>query len=169
MPRLSGVWAIAVLLAISAESVWAIEKFSFISTADVVVGGQLKLSSYFLSFDGLHVNGRIAASEVLYGGGPTNSNFEYHVVVPRIAGLNDGPWVCSLRDALSGVCSYWNIWRHWSETKEFILQTQIWALIKGPGSSWTSADPELAFIYHAADRDKVIEVLQRRKQLVPKP
>ena len=66
---LSRICAIAVLFAISAESVWAIEKFGFIWTADVVVVGRLKLSSYFLSFDGLHVNGRIAASEVLYGEG----------------------------------------------------------------------------------------------------
>jgi hypothetical protein len=91
VPRLSRICAIAVLLAISAESVWAIEKFSFISTADVVVVGRLKLSSYFLSVDGLHVNGRIAASEVLYGEGHANSEFEYHVVVP-----------CSLWDALTG-------------------------------------------------------------------
>lgn len=157
VPRFSRVHTIAVLLALSAQSVWPVEKFGFISNADVVVAGRLKLSSYFLSVDGLHVNGQIAASEVLYGDSPSNSEFEYHVVVP-----------CSLKDAFLGVCSYWSVGRHWSEMKETVLKTEIWALIKGPGSSWTSEDPRLAFIYHAADRDKVIRILKRRRELVPK-
>ena len=121
--------------------------------ADAVVVGQLELSSYFLSFDGLHVNGRIVATEVLYGGGRAGSEFEYHIVVP-----------CSLWDAISGVCGYVGVWRHWPEMKKIVIHTEIWALMKGPGSSWTSEDPKLAFLYHLTDREEVISVLKERKQ-----
>jgi hypothetical protein len=157
VPRLSRICAIAVLLLTSGETVSAIEKFSFIWTADAVVVGQLKLSSYFLSFDGLHVNGRIVATEILYGDGHVGQEFAYHIVVP-----------CSLGDAISGVCSYRGVWQHWSEMKEIIAHTEIWALHKGPGSLWTAGDPRLAFIYHLTDREKVIENLKRRNQLGPK-
>ncbi len=94
MPRLSRICAITVLLLTSGEIVSAIEKFSFVTMADAVVVGHLKLSSYFLSFDGLHVNGTIVATEILYGDGQTGPEFEFHLVVP-----------CSLWDAISGVCS----------------------------------------------------------------
>lgn len=115
MQGLSRICAIAVLLLTSGGAVSAVEKFTFIRSADAVVVGQLKLSSYFLSFDGLHVNGSIVATEILYGGG---------------------------------------------------------ALVKGPGSSWTAAEPKLAFTYNLTDREKVIAVLKEREQLEhdrPKP
>jgi hypothetical protein len=146
------------LLLTSGETVSATEKFAFIWTADAVVVGQLKLSSYFLSFDGLHVNGRIVATEILYGVGNPGQEFAYHVVVP-----------CSLWDAISGVCSYRGAWQHWSEVKETVAHTEIWALYKGPASLWTAGDPRRAFIYRLTDREKVIENLKRRKQLGPKP
>ena len=158
VPRLSRICAIAALLLTSGEAVSAVERFTFIRTADAVVVGKLKLSSFFLSFDGLHVNGTIVATEVLYGGhaGP---EFAYHLVVP-----------CTLWDAS---CSFRLQWQHWSETKEIVTHTEIWALVKGPGASWTAVDPKLAFIYHLNDREKVITVLKERKQLVehdhPKP
>ena len=119
-----------------------------------MVVGQLKLSSYFLSFDGLHVNGSIVATEILYGGGHAGPEFAYHVVVP-----------CSFWEALSGVCGYVGVWRHWSEMKGIVTQTEIWALVKGPGSSWTAAEPKAAFTYDLTDREKVIAVLKERKQL----
>ena len=151
--RLSRIGSIALLLLASGQAILAIEKFAFVDTADVVVVGQIKLSSYFLSFDGLHVNGTIVATEILYGDGHAGTEFAYHLVVP-----------CSLWDAISGVCSYRGAWQHWSEMKAIVNQTEIWALVKGPGSSWTSVDPKLAFIYHLTDREKVIEVLKRRRQ-----
>ena len=126
-----------------------------------MVVGQLKLSSYFLSFDGLHVNGSIVATEILYGGGHAGLEFAYHLVVP-----------CSVWDAISGVCGYRGVWQHWSESKEIVTRKHIWALLKGPGSSWTSEDRRLAFIYHLTDREKVIAVLKDRQQLEhdrPKP
>ncbi len=118
-----------------------------IRTADAVVVGQIELSSYFLSFDGLHVNGSIMATEVLYGGGHAGPEFAYHLVVP-----------CSLWDALSSRCSYRSMWQHWSESKELITQKYIWALVKGPGASWT-ADPKLPGLYNLTDRERVIAVL----------
>jgi hypothetical protein len=142
------------LLLTSGEAVSAVEKFTFIRSADAVVVGQLKLSSLFLFFDGVHVNGSIVATEILYGPGHAGSEFGYHVVVP-----------CSLWDAISGVCPYRAVWDHWSESKDIITRTEIWALVKGPGSSWTAGDPKLAFIYHLADREEAIEVLKQRKQL----
>jgi len=147
MPRLSRLCAIAVLLLASGEAVSAVEKFTFIRTADAVVVGQLKLSGYFLSFDGLHVNGTIMATKILYGDGHAGPQFAYHLVIP-----------CTLWDCYRGL-------QHWSEMKEIVTQTPIWALVKGPGSSWTSGDPKLAFIYHLADREEVIAVLKERKQL----
>jgi hypothetical protein len=157
VPRLSRICAIAALLLTSGEAVSAVAKFTFIETADAVVVGQLKLSSYFLSFDGLHVNGTIVASEILYGDGHSGPEFAYHLVVP-----------CTLWDG----CSYRLAWQHWSESKEIVTQTPIWALVKGPGSSWTSVEPRLAFTYRLTDRAEVIAVLKARKQLEhdrPKP
>ena len=161
MSRPSRICAIAVFLLTSGGVVSAVEKFTFISTADAVVVGQLTLSSYFLSFDGLHVNGSIVATEILYGGGHVGSEFAYHLVVP-----------CSLWDAISSRCSYRRVWQHWSDDKEIVTQTRIWALVKGPRSSWTAADPKVAVIYHLTDREDVIAVLEERKQLErdrPKP
>lgn len=127
-------------------TVSAVEKWTFIRTADEVVVGELKLSSYFLSFDGLHVNGTIAADEILYGDGRATREFEYHMVVP-----------CSLRRAYEG------LWKHWSETKELLTRKRIWALVKGHGS-WTVADPQFAAIYELADRERAIALLNERKQ-----
>jgi hypothetical protein len=161
VPRLSRICAIAVLLLTSGEAVSAVEKFTFVRTADAVIVGQLKLSSYFLSFDGLHVNGSIMATEILYGDGHAGPEFAFHLVVP-----------CSLWDAISSRCSYRWVWQHWSESKEIMTHTPIWALMKGPGSSWTAAEPKLAFLYHLTDREEVIAVLKERKQLEhdrPKP
>lgn len=156
MPRFSRICAIAILLLTSGGTVSAIEKFAFIYTADAVVVGQITLSSYFLSFDGVHVNGNIAATEILYGDRHGGSEFLYQLVVP-----------CSLWDSISGVCSWRGVWQHWSESKVTITQTQIWALVKGPRSSWTSVEPKLAFLYHLADRERIIAVLEERKQLCP--
>lgn len=154
MPRFSRICAIAVLLLTSGVTVSAIEKFAFIWTADAVVVGQIKLSSYFLSFDGVHVNGNIAPTEILYGDGHGGSEFPYRLIVP-----------CSLWDSISGVCSWRGIWQHWSESKALVTQTQIWALVKGPGSSWTSVEPKLAFLYQLTDRERIITVLEERKRL----
>jgi hypothetical protein len=139
------------LLLTSAEAVSAIAKFVAIDVADAVVVGQLKLSSYFLSFDGLHVNGTIVATEILYGDGHAGQEFAYHLVVP-----------CSMWDAISGVCSYRGVWQHWSEMKEIITQKHIFALVKGPGASWTAGDPKLAFVYKFTDREKAIAVLKEQ-------
>jgi len=147
------------LLLTLSGTVSAIEKWIFIRTADAVVAGELKLSSYFLSFDGLHVNGTIEASEVLYGEQHAGQGLEYHVVVP-----------CSLWEAISGVCDYRGVWQHWSETKELFTRKRIWALVKGKGSSWTAVDPKLAPIYDLTDRERVISVLEERKKSDrPKP
>jgi hypothetical protein len=149
------------LLLTSGGAASATAKFSFVWTADAVVVGQLKLSSYFLSLDGLHVNGTIVASEILYGDGHAAPEFAYHVVVP-----------CSLRDAISGACDYREAWQNWSKMKEIFIQKQIWALVKGPGSSWTSGDPRMPCIYQLADREEVIAFLKERKRLAhnrPKP
>lgn len=150
MQRLSGICAIAGLLLISSRAVSAIAKYTFIKTADAVVVGQLKLSSYFLSFDGLHVNGSIVATEILYGDGHASSEFAYHLVVP-----------CALWDG----CDYRALRQHWSESKEIVTRKHIWALVKGSGLSWTAAEPTAAFAYNLTDREKVIAVLKEREQL----
>jgi hypothetical protein len=118
--RVSRICAMAALILASYRTVSAIEKFTFIRTADAVVVGQLKLSSYFLLFDGLHVNGGIGATEILFGDGHAGQEFAYHVVIP-----------CQL-----WWCSYYRAWQHWSETKEMVTHAEIWALVKGSGSSW---------------------------------
>ena len=103
------------------------------------------------------MNGSIVATEVLYGGGYA-SEFAYHLVVP-----------CTLWDTS---CSFRLQWQHWSETKELLTRKRIWALVKGSGSSWTAADPRLAFVYDLTDREKVMAVLKEREQLGhdrPKP
>jgi hypothetical protein len=150
VPRLSRICAIAVLLLTSAEAVSAIERFAFIDTADAVVVGQLKLSSFFMWFDGLHINGTIAPTEVLYGDGHAGQEFAYHLVYP-----------CPVW----GPCGYHLVlWQYWSEMKELATQTQIWALVKGPGSSWTAGDPRLPFaLYRLTDREHAIAVLKARK------
>jgi hypothetical protein len=151
VPHLSRICAIAVVLLTSGHAVSAIEKFTFIRTADAVVVGQLKLSSYFLSFDGLHVNGTIVATEILMENGNSGPEFAYHLVVP-----------CSLWHAILGSCDYLAAWQHWFESKEFFTQNRIWALVKGPGSSWTSVEPRQAGVYDLADREKVIAVLKEQ-------
>jgi hypothetical protein len=155
LPPVSRICAIAVLLLASGGSVSATEKFAGTWTADAVVVGKLKLSSYFLSFDGVHVNGSILATEILFGSEHAGSEFAYHLVVP-----------CSLWVG----CDYRALWHSWSENKEIFIQGRIWALNKVPGSSWTSADgPQLRSIYDLTDREEVIAVLKRRKQHDAKP
>lgn len=151
MRRLSQFCAIAALLLALGGNVSADERFYYIRTADAVIVGQLRLSSYFLWFDGLHVNGSIVATEVLYGGGEEGPAFVYHLVVP-----------CSVWDAISSRCDYRAAWQHRDETKKIFTRMQIWALVKGPGASWTSGLSRAPCVYDLADREKVIAILKTR-------
>jgi len=96
--------------------------------SDLVVVGQLKLTSYLLSFDGVHVNGSIAPEEVLYGGVLPGSTLQFHQVVP-----------CSVWDVVAFYrpvhCDYRAVWEGWSGTKNYLSQRWIWALWRGPASS----------------------------------
>lgn len=149
MPRLSGICATAVLLLTLSATASAVEKWVFVHTADAVVVGQLKLSSYFLSFDGIHVNGTIRADEILYGDGHAGQGLEYHMVLP-----------CSLWRG----CDYRAVFANWSSTKELLTRKRIWALVKGQGSLWTVGDQMLFPVYDLSDRERVLSVLKERKQ-----
>lgn len=151
MHRALRICTVIALLLTTAGAVSAMEKFTLIREADLVFVGQMKLSSYFLSFDGLHVNGNIAATEILYGSGHVGSEFPYHQVIP-----------CTLWNG----CDYRGMWANWSNIKELLTRTpMIWALVRGQASSWTSSYPAMGPAYDINDREKLIEVVNERNRL----
>lgn len=103
-------------------------------------------------FDGLHVNGTIVATEILYGDGHAGQEFAFHFIFP-----------CTVWDAVSSRWRYLLLRQHWSDVKELVTQKRIWALYRRPGASWT-IDDITSLIYRLTDREEVIAILGERKQ-----
>ena len=118
---------IATLLMASAF-VSAEEKSSALRTADLVVIGKLELSSYFLSFDGVHVNGSIVPTEILYGLAQAGVRLRYSNIIPCsiMSWVRDEPIKCGYRF----------VWSSWSSEKERLTQPGIWLLLRAPEASW---------------------------------
>lgn len=79
------------------ERTWALRN------ADLVIVGKLELSSYFLSFDGVHVNGRIVPTEILYGSARPGVKLQYSDIIP--CSILD--WIRSDRPVK---CDYRMVW-----------------------------------------------------------
>jgi hypothetical protein len=133
------------------------EKSWALRTADLVVVGKLELSSYFLSFDGIHINGNIVPTEILYGPVQSGVGLRYNNLIP-----------CSLWDSIrpdrSIGCDYRWVWSSWSSEKERLTQKGIWLLWRGPEASWRGRgwDPGFASLDY---RDYAVSTLSERKQL----
>ena len=159
MSRLNRLCSIALLLAESAGIAPATERGWALVKADVVVSGQLELSSYFLSFDGIHVNGTIIPTEVLLGNTQVGKALPFHYLVP-----------CSLIDALPFPnraihCDYRFAWKNWSIGKAFFTEPGIWALRRMPDSRWTSAIEAEDSLYRGqSGRDFVTKRLAYMKE-----
>jgi hypothetical protein len=124
------------------------EKSWAVSTADLVIVGKLELSSYFLSFDGIHINGNIVSTETLYGPAQFGVRLRYSDLIP-----------CSL-----GKCDYRTVWFGWSSEKERLTQQGIWLLWRGPEASWRGRGWDTGF--RPLDyRDYAIHVLPDRPRL----
>lgn len=137
--RLSRICAITALLLTSADAVSASEKGAALMIADLVVVGQLRLSSLFLSVDGVHVNGAITPTEVLYSNSQNAAPLAFHYVLPCFA-------LYKQFFDRQFACSYGVLWDHWSESKALLTQPGIWTLWHS-GSSWTAPIEGLHVLY----------------------
>ena len=133
------------------------EKSWALRTADLVVVGKLQLSSYFLSLDGVHVNGSIVSTEVLYGPAQPGAKLRYSNMIPCSA-LG---WI--LPDRPPG-CNYRMVWSEWTFTKRWLTQPGVWLLLRAPEESWTGrgSDPGFRLL---DSRDYSVGILSGRKQL----
>jgi hypothetical protein len=125
------------------------EKSWDLRTTDLVVVGKLELSSYFLSFDGIHINGSIVPTEILYGTAQAGVKMRYSDMIP-----------CS---ALHFTCNYRAVWSSWSSYREGLTQNGVWLLWRAPEASWTGNrwDPGFRPLDY---RDYAVSVLFRRRE-----
>jgi hypothetical protein len=153
VPLSSRICEIVVLFLALTRVASAVEKGAAVINADLVVVGQLKFSSYFLSFDGIHANGTIVPTEVLFGNAHPGVALKFHNVEP-----------CSAWDAVRfrQECNYRAAWDGWSFWKERINFNGIWALQRGEGSSWKES-PGPIVLYPLSDRDYVLRSLKTKK------
>jgi len=128
-------WTIVALLTISGV-LKAEEKSWGLRTADLVVVGKLELSSYYLSFDGVHINGSIVPTEILFGNAQSGVKLRYSNIIPCSA-LN---WILPNRPV---GCDYRVIWSEWTFVKKSLTQDGVWILWRTPDKSWTGrgSDP----------------------------
>jgi hypothetical protein len=132
---------IATTLLPGEERSWALR------TADLVVVGNLKLSSYFLWFDGIHIYGSIVPREILYGPAQSGITLQYSDIIP-----------CSL-----GKCDYRFVWSSWSSQKDRVVQRGVWLLWRGPAKSWTGRRWDTGF-RELDYRGYALKILSERKQ-----
>jgi len=139
---------VATLLVVSGllsaeEKSWALR------TADLVVVGKLELSSYFLSFDGIHINGNIVPTETLYGPAPPGVKLRYSNLI-----------LCSFPSK----CDYLAVWSFWTPKKERLTQQGVWLLWRGPEASWKGRlwDEGFRPLFY---RDYALSIISKRKEL----
>jgi hypothetical protein len=137
------------------ERTWALRN------ADVVVVGKLDLSSYFLYFDGVHVNGSIVPTEILYGPAQAGVRLRYSNIIPR--SVLD--WIRSDRPVK---CDYTMVWSQWSFVKSWLTQPGVWLLLHAPEASWTGRGSDPGF-RRLDSRDYSVSILSKRKQLEAGP
>jgi hypothetical protein len=146
---------VVVTLLIASGTLSAEEKSWALRTTDLVVVGKLELSSYFLSFDGIHVNGNIVPTETLYGPAQTGVKLRYSDLIP-----------CSLWNSIrqSIGCDYRAVWYSWSSEKERLTQQGIWLLWRGPKASWKGRGWDTGF-RPLDSRHYTLSVISKRKEL----
>jgi hypothetical protein len=146
---------VVIALMIVAGMLSAEEKSWAVGTAELVVVGKLELSSYFLSFDGVHVNGAIVPTEILYGNAQSGARLRYSYLIP-----------CSVVDLIrdrSLKCDYRMVWSQWSFVKNMLTQNGVWLLWRAPGASWTGNRWDAGF--RPLDyRDYAVSVLSKRRE-----
>ena len=148
---MAGVRIVVATLLIASGILSAEEKSWALRTADLVVVGKLELSSYFLSFDGIHINGDIIPTEILYGPAKPHVRLRYSNIIP-----------CSPWGALK--CDYRLVWSSWSSNKERITQLGVWLLWRTPPRRWTERLWDFGF--RPLDyRDYTLSVISKRKEL----
>ena len=125
-----------------------------LDTADLVIVGNLELSSYFLSFDGIHMNGTILPTEVLYGPARSSERLKYNYVFP----CSFMHWV--FQDQPIG-CDYRAVWSQWSWMKARLTEGGVWTLWRGRGASWTGRGFAPGF---GETRDYAIRALSERRR-----
>lgn len=132
------------------------ERSAQLRSAEVVVIGKLELSSYFLFFDGIHINGSITPTEVLYGPTLPRAKLRFSHVIP-----------CSVLDWIRRGqpihCDYRAVWRQWTPVKELIQQNGVLVLWSTPEGSWTWRGWEFG-LYPLRDLEWVRGILSDRKQ-----
>jgi len=152
MPRS---WIIVSALLIASRVLPAEEKSWSLRTADLVVVGKLERSSYFLSFDGVHVNGAIVPTEILYGPARPAVKLRYHHIYP-----------CSISGWFHNrpiKCDYRGVWSIWSSYRERLTQNGVWLLWRAPEASWTGNHWDAGF--RPLDyRDYAMSVLSKRRE-----
>jgi hypothetical protein len=148
---MAGVRIVIATLLIASGMLSAEEKSWALRTADLVVVGKLELSSYFLSFDGIHINGNIVSTETLYGSAQPGARLRYTDLIP-----------CSLLGPLT--CDYRSVWSSWSSEKERLTQQGIWLLWPGPEASWRGRGWDTGF-RPLDSRDYTLSIISKRKEL----
>jgi hypothetical protein len=147
MPRS---WVVVIAFLIASRALPAEEKSWSLRTADLVVVGKLELSSYFLSFDGIHVNGMIVPTEILYGPAQLGVKLGYHHVIP-----------CSISDWFHDrpiKCDYRAVWSNWSSIRESLTQNGVWLLWRAQEASWTGSHGDADY------RDYAVTILSKRRE-----
>jgi hypothetical protein len=135
------------------------EKSSAMRTADLVVVGKLELSSYYISFDGIHVGGRIVPTEILYGLGSPQGKLRYSELIE-----------CSLLNTVVGRvpgCDYRYIWSSWSDSRKRLTQTAVWILHRSADGSWTGRGGSDAGFRPLDYRDEAVRILSELKRHDP--
>jgi hypothetical protein len=158
--RVFGTCLTAFFLAAPYQPMQAESRGWAVSTADIVVVGKLQLSSYFLFFEGVRVNGNIVPTEVLYGNLRTGAALRFQYVYP-----------CSVWDQFSPnrpnvACDYRAVWQYWSLAKERFTQDGVWPLWRWTDASWTERQG-LVGAYPLQFREYAIRVLSGRKAPPP--
>jgi hypothetical protein len=149
-------WIIVVALLIASGILSAEEKSWALRTAHLVVVGKLELSSYFLSFDGVHVNGSIVPTELLYGNAHPGMRLRYSYLIP-----------CSVLDSILPnrplKCDYRLVWSQWSFVKNWLTRQGVWMLLRAPEESWTGRGSDAGF--RPLDyREYAVSILSERRR-----
>jgi hypothetical protein len=152
-------WPVVVASLMLPQILSAEEKSWSLRTADLVIVGKLNPSSYFLFFDGIHLNGSIVPTEVLYGAAQPGVTLRYSHVIECSAFDSILEWI---RPNSPG-CNYRAVWSGWSAYKRRILQQGVWELMRAPEGSWTGRRSDTGF-RELDYRDYAVSVLAERKQ-----
>jgi hypothetical protein len=136
------------------------EKSWALRTADVVVVGKLELSSYYLSFDGIHINGSVVPAEILYGPTQAGVRLRYSDVIP-----------CSIMSWIRDEpvrCDYRAVWFFWSSEKKRLTQQGVWLLWLGPEASWRGRGWDTGFRPLASREYSAGILSDRRRPQIPR-